>query len=186
MEAKKKQNEEEAVKKIKNKEGKENMEELSKEKVEKKYVTNINSKKQKSFFNTIKAPLLLWLTFYIIFLIGGIIGLGQLSAMFFYGSYVMFLALLFGLWLGRIAIKNSKNFSNALINAFLTTLIIGIIGFVFVVLLNNYSSAFASSVFGAPSALSITLLFQYFSSSWVEMVLTTILATAVGFEFSKQ
>jgi len=172
-------------KKIEEKTKKENKEKENIKSSAEEHIQTHSDARQKGFFEIIKKPLLLWLGFYIIFLIGGLIDLPQLSAMFLYGNYVMFLALLFGLWLGRNASRISKYFSVALTSSFTASFIIGIIGFAFIAGLNAYSSSFAAAVFGAPAALSITLLLQYFASSWIEMILTTMLAAAVGFEFSK-
>ncbi|MGC8649248.1 MAG: hypothetical protein ACP5UN_03475 [Candidatus Micrarchaeia archaeon] len=147
--------------------------------------STMHAKRSSGFFGIIKTPLLLWLGFYIVFLIAGIINLPGLPAMLLFSNYIMFFGLLFGLWLGRNASRNSNHFSLALTSSFTTAFIIGIIGFVFVAGLNAYSSSFAATVFGAPAALSITLLLQYFTSSWIEIILTTMLAAAVGFEFSR-
>ncbi|MGC8572140.1 MAG: hypothetical protein ACP5LH_02575 [Candidatus Micrarchaeia archaeon] len=147
--------------------------------------SNKNNKDNKSFFSLIKAPLLLWLIFYIIFLIGGVLGVMQLSAMLIFGSYyTIFIPMLFGLWIGKITSKNLRKFSHAIIASFSTVIIIGLIGFAFVAFLNNYSVTFAQEVFGAPAALSLPLLLQYFSIFWIEMLFVTILAAVVGFEFS--
>ncbi len=139
-------------------------------------------------------PLALWLAYMAVALIMGFTQLVNTSVELLLGDIPIFFAVIFGIWVGRRTFKVMGDYMKvALINGFILSLAIGAISIIFILVLAQSSAAFAQSygqLGAAPSqysqSVSLTTILESGIASWIKIVLVTIAAAAMGFEFSSK
>lgn len=146
-----------------------------------------------AFKEVLALPALLWLGFVIVALIIGFTQEVNTSVDLLIGNTPVFFALLFGIWIGRRSFKHmGENLNLALINGLMLSIMIGALSVICILLLANSSASFAQAygALGSPSqytqSISLVSILESGVSSWVTIVLVTVVAAAMGFEFSSK
>ena len=139
---------------------------------------------KKSFLDILEYPLAMWLVFLIASLIVGFTSFANLSIQVMLGTTALFLAILFGAWVGR---RSAKAFDNVIVGALSALMLSVVVGFVmilFTFILVNYSSAFATQISAFGSASSVALSAGI--TIWIEVIMIAMVSAAAAAEFSSR
>jgi hypothetical protein len=142
---------------------------------------------KKSYIEIIKYPLVTWLVFYIVAFIFGFTNYVGVSTEVMFGNATLFLALLFGLWVGKRSTKAFGYLWVSMLSAFMLVVIIGVIGVVLGLALASFSGSFMGylSQYGSQGAL-LGIVLNATITTWVEMAMVAMVAAAATYEFSSK
>lgn len=144
------------------------------------------AKMEMGFWDMIKYPLCLWAVIEIITLAFGFTQYVSSTIDIFVGTTALYLAILFGLWVGRrTAMAYKSVIWISLINGFIITIIIGFINLVFLLVLSYYSQNFITAV-GAGSESLFSVVINAGVVTWIKMAVLAIVSAGVAHEFSRK
>jgi hypothetical protein len=142
---------------------------------------------KKSYLEVIKYPLALWLAFQAVAFVFGFTNYMNLSIELLLSEGTIFMAILFGVWVGRRSSKAFKYLWVSMLNALMLSIIVGFVTLLFVYLLSVYSQGFISymSQYGPSSSLT-TIALDISVVAWIQMVFFAIVSAALAYEFSSK
>ncbi len=139
---------------------------------------------KKSYLDIIKYPLIVWLVFEVIAFVAGFTSYLSISTQIMLGTNTLFLAILFGIWVGRRSAKAFDYLWVSMIAALMLTLIVGFVNVVLSYALGAYSQSFISYVSGGGSAAGVgALILSVAITTWVQMGMLAIVGAAIAYEF---
>jgi hypothetical protein len=151
---------------------------------------------KKSFKRVLMLPLALWVFYELVAFVMGYTAMVNTSVELLLGDIPVFFAVIFGIWIGRRSYKVLGDYIKvAMINGLILSLVVGFVAIILTLLLANTSSAFAQTYGSIGSAaatssytqsISLTSILESAVSSWVKVILVTIVGAAMGFEFSSK
>jgi hypothetical protein len=141
---------------------------------------------EKSYGSILKYPLTMWVAFEIVLLAVGFTRAAAATGDMLFGTGVLFVALLFGTWVGRRSALAFPKYSwVSVLSAFMLILITGFVAVLFGYVLSTYSAPFNSMLApGSSPGGNTNYILTSSVASWVEMGIIALIGAALAYEFT--